>query len=395
MQKCLDVLKQYCDKSGLHLNVDKTKILVFSRGKIRNLPNLFFNNEKIEVVFEYKYLGTLFNFNNKFQKAIKNQYLAANRALFSLIKKCRVLDLPIDIQIDLFNKCVVPILLYGCEVWGYENLQLCDKLQLRFLKLLLGVKVSTPSCMVYGEVGELPVSLTAKCRMLVYYYKLSLERKSDTTSHKYSCLLFDLCRAITLNNNNMNGPNDRYKFKWLLEIHSLLDSLGLSFIHQNIDQPTYTLNKFKTIVKQRLRDQYLQTWHDNIFNCNMSVTYRMYKTEFKYEPYLLKLKTKLGHNLTLFRLSSHRLPVQRLRYFDTPRQDRLCTLCDKQEMGDEYHYIFSCSYQPIADKRTKCIRKSLYQRPTIFNFQRLMNITSRSKLTKLAQFISEILTQCR
>ena len=88
MQKSLDVLKQYCDTSGLHLNVDKTKILVFSRGKIRNLPDIFFNNEKIEVVFEYKYLGTLFNFNNRFQKAIKNQYLAANRALFSLMKKC-------------------------------------------------------------------------------------------------------------------------------------------------------------------------------------------------------------------------------------------------------------------------------------------------------------------
>ena len=280
-------------------------------------------------------------------------------------------------------------------MWGYENLQLCDKLQLRFLKLLLGVKISTPSCMVYSEVGELPVSLTAKCRMLTYYYKLSLESKSESTSHKYSCLLLDLCRKLTLNNTNTNGPNNGYKSKWLLEINTLLDRLGLSYIHQTIDQPTYTLPRFKNIVKQRLKDQYLQTWHDNVFNSNMSVTYRMYKTEFKFEPYLLKLKTKLRHNLTLFRLSSNRLPVQRLRYFDTPRQDRLCTLCDKQEMGDEYHYIFRCSYPPIADKRRRCIQKSLYQRPTIFKFQNLMNVTSRSKLSKLGQFISEILNQCR
>ena len=121
MQMALDSLKRYCDKSGLHLNVEKTKVLVFSRGKIRNLPNITYNNEKVEVVFEYKYLGTLFNYNNKFQKAIKHQYLSANRAMFSLLKKCRALDLPIDIQIDLFNKCIVPILLYGCEVWGYRD----------------------------------------------------------------------------------------------------------------------------------------------------------------------------------------------------------------------------------------------------------------------------------
>ena len=32
-----------------------------------------------------------------------------------------MLKLPYDIIFDLFDKSVVPVLLYGREVWGYEN----------------------------------------------------------------------------------------------------------------------------------------------------------------------------------------------------------------------------------------------------------------------------------
>ena len=35
-----------------------------------------------------------------------------------------VLDLPLECQLDLFDKVVVPVLLYGSEVWGFEKLDL-------------------------------------------------------------------------------------------------------------------------------------------------------------------------------------------------------------------------------------------------------------------------------
>ena len=46
--------------------------------------------------------------------------------MFSLITKSRRLDVPIDITLDLFDKLVLPILIYGCEVWGNSNLQSID-----------------------------------------------------------------------------------------------------------------------------------------------------------------------------------------------------------------------------------------------------------------------------
>ena len=43
---------------------------------------------------------------------------------------------------------------------------------LRFLKLILGVKVTTPTCMVFGEVGRYQTETEAKCRMLGFLYGL-------------------------------------------------------------------------------------------------------------------------------------------------------------------------------------------------------------------------------
>ena len=44
------------------------------------------------------------------------------RAMFSILKRSRVLNLPIDIQLTLFDGMVTPILLYGCEALGMKIL---------------------------------------------------------------------------------------------------------------------------------------------------------------------------------------------------------------------------------------------------------------------------------
>ena len=53
-------------------------------------------------------------------------YSKASKAMYSLIQKGRRLKLPTDI-LKLFDSCVAPILLYGCEVWGYENTDIIEK----------------------------------------------------------------------------------------------------------------------------------------------------------------------------------------------------------------------------------------------------------------------------
>jgi hypothetical protein len=111
LQCALDGLHDYCQYWNLTVNTSKTKIVIFSRGKIRKIPMLKIGNDVVDVIFDYAYLGIVFNYNGKFKKAKSKLVDMANKAMFSLIRKIRSLSLPVDMSLDLFDKLVVPILL--------------------------------------------------------------------------------------------------------------------------------------------------------------------------------------------------------------------------------------------------------------------------------------------
>ena len=81
------------------------------------------NGTELEVVDQYIYLGVTFKYNNFYYKSIERQISQTKKAMFSLITKSRRLDVPFDITLDLFEKLVLPILIYGSEVWGHSNLK--------------------------------------------------------------------------------------------------------------------------------------------------------------------------------------------------------------------------------------------------------------------------------
>ena len=80
-----------------------------------------------------------------FNSAIKHLVEQASRALsfLFLFLKIRFLKLPFDC---LFNKVSSLILLYSCEVWEYENIDMIEKVYSKYLKFILHVnlKSSTP-----------------------------------------------------------------------------------------------------------------------------------------------------------------------------------------------------------------------------------------------------------
>ena len=117
LQKCLDGLKQYCDKWKLEVNANKTKIIIFSQGRpLTSNHNFMLGDSIIEVVRDFRYLGVTFSYNGFFTRNEDEIVINSNRAIFGLIKKARKGNLPIDIQFDLFDKNILPILLYGCEI---------------------------------------------------------------------------------------------------------------------------------------------------------------------------------------------------------------------------------------------------------------------------------------
>ena len=155
LQLALNVFSNYCSQWKLQVNIKKTKIVVFSKGRKQRNMKFTLQKEEIEIVDEYKYLGIVLGKSGSNVAAKKHIVEQANKALFSLLQKIRSLSLPLDSQIDLFNKTIKPILLYGCEVWGIGNLDTIERVQLKFYKNILNLKKSTPTFMIYGELGVL------------------------------------------------------------------------------------------------------------------------------------------------------------------------------------------------------------------------------------------------
>jgi hypothetical protein len=81
-----------------------------------------------------------------------------------------------------------------------------------------------------------------------------------------------------------------------------------------------------------------------IFNSSKCLYYRTYKTEFGFEKYLVTVPYDLANVLCKFRCGSHRLPIECGRFFGIDRDECLCDLCDHSELGDEFHYLYNCTF---------------------------------------------------
>ena len=144
---------------------------------------------------------------------------------------------------------VTPILLYSSEVWSCENTNIVNQFQLKYLKMLLNVKKSTPNNMVRGELGILPLDNIIKCRILNYWCKV-INDKQDRINHLMYKLMFEL------------DQKNVYHHPWIVYVRTSLNQLGFSeyWLNQNVPSPNY----FRNIVKLRIKDQFVQLWQSEI-----------------------------------------------------------------------------------------------------------------------------------
>ena len=109
---------------------------------------------------------------------------------------------------------------------------------------------------------------------------------------------------------------------------------------------------------------------------------------FTPESYLsVWMDKKLRTSYTKFRLSSHKLLVERGRWMKPKLQYQMrkCTLCDSEDIEDEYHVTLVC--QQFKDLRTKYINKYYYTRPSMFKFIELMHVDAKREHFKLMLFV--------
>ena len=158
--------------------------------------------EVIEIVDNYVYLGTTIRFNGKFHDAKMKQVIQAKKAFSAIFSQKVKLQLPLDIYLNLLDRMVLPVLMYGCEVWGYENLDILETFFRSFLKKTLKLNDQTANCMVYGESGRKPLCISIQLRMVNFWLRIITGNEKKLVFKIYSLLL--KMRYIWLSPQNPN-----------------------------------------------------------------------------------------------------------------------------------------------------------------------------------------------
>ena len=140
LQTQLDKIYTYSSRWSLKINTKKTKVCIFEKRKQVNRFEWVINGDKLEKVDSFCYLGILFHHTGNLKHAIKALSDQALNAYSNLLKIFYKVSMDVKTKFSLFDSLILPILLYGSEVWGIYDFKELDKLHIKFCKQVLGVK---------------------------------------------------------------------------------------------------------------------------------------------------------------------------------------------------------------------------------------------------------------
>ena len=354
------------------LTQKKTKIVVFRKHKRLLLnENWKFCGRNIEVVDQFCYLGLVFNYNGRFTIAHNTLASQGRKAYYRLKKRMKNYMLNTETKISLFDTYVTCILNYGCEVWGHHPAPKIEAVHLLFLKEVLNVKKTVNSSMVYFETGRNTLHIQRKISIMKYWLKL-IKTNNCVLKSCYDAL-FDL---------NIRKPS--CKLNWIYEVKSDLCRSGFSNIW--IAQSVNNEKQFLDLYSQRLRDIFIQELSSAFDKSSKCSIYKYLVDHFQIQFYLTKpLSYSIKQILSKYRMQAHSLNIESGRYHATPRGQRICTVCNSNDVEDEMHFILLCP--AYADLRTVFLKQYYYRHPSVYKLVELFSCKNVKTLRKLGKYL--------
>ena len=103
---------------------------------------------------EFNYFGILLTNLGNFKRVIKALVGKGTKAMYDILKSGEFHNLSISCQLELFDKVVKPILLYGYELWRLSNCDIIERVYLKYCKLLLNLKSIFDECDFFLYLGH-------------------------------------------------------------------------------------------------------------------------------------------------------------------------------------------------------------------------------------------------
>ena len=187
LQQYLQVLAEFCEATGLSVNVDKSEVVVFHRRFLARgaTPRWQYGGRVMKESKAFTYLGVVLDSQGWGKSAvasIKRRADKARGAFFAQRGICegmRVHD-PAILS-TLFDSVIVPSACYGAEVWAPEAIGLAkenliyqplEELHWLFMRMTLWASKGTPHKVMMRELGRVPLIVACLERSLNFWNKI-------------------------------------------------------------------------------------------------------------------------------------------------------------------------------------------------------------------------------
>ena len=105
-------------KAGLKLNIQKTKIMVYSP-----ITSWQIDGETMETVIDFIFLGCKIIVNGDCSHEIKRCLLLGRKAMTKLDSILKSRDITLPTKVPLVKAMVFPVVMYGCESWTIKKVE--------------------------------------------------------------------------------------------------------------------------------------------------------------------------------------------------------------------------------------------------------------------------------
>ena len=118
-QDILEAVHQSSERHGLQINREKTKVMLVAKEQ-RDIT-ISVDNQKLEQVSHFKYLGTVITHQNNSSTDIRCRTAQALAAANSLVVIWHNTHISLKTKLRLLDCLIIPIALYGCETWTLNS----------------------------------------------------------------------------------------------------------------------------------------------------------------------------------------------------------------------------------------------------------------------------------
>jgi hypothetical protein len=225
MRKKIECLENYCNTVKLKVNISKTKVLPFHKGRLRKSRPFHYKGEEIKICKSYTYLGVEFSSSSRFNvhcASTVTKTKCVSEAVINVLRSSR--SDTWESKIKLFETVVLPTATYGAEVWGLSCTEHVEKVQLHYFKRLLLLNNRVSNWALRLETGRI------KLENLIFFKSLELFIKIlAMPEHRYPKICLKKLMLLSSSRNQLYENRNTQNWVGLLQKQFSLASVTIDW----------------------------------------------------------------------------------------------------------------------------------------------------------------------